>query len=128
MKFLFLTLLLISSNVKASDWINLYIVPQTGATLKIDKESILRKNQSITYWQKLEYPNVQKLGNIYYSYTTSNQTMNCSTREIVMSSFYSFNGSQLTDVATPSNFPQLNRSESIMPDSIGEKIFNYLCK
>lgn len=128
-KLTFLLFLVFATNLYASNWEKIYFIPQTDATLFIDKDSIVRSSSIVNVWQKIEYNKIWTFeGKFTYNASNTNLSVNCSTREVATKTFmllYKGNPSYVSDIST---YPSLNKFLPIVPDSVDEQIFNYVCK
>jgi len=128
-KILFLTFLILSTNLYASNWQKIYFIPQTNANLFVDRDSIVRSYSNVNVWQKIEYTQTWTFeGKYTYNSSNTNLSINCSTREVATKAFMLLNQGNPSYVADISTYPSLNKFLPIVPDSVDEQIYNFVCK
>ena len=112
-----------SSVLAQSNWI--YVGDSTNDhKIFIDRNSIQRSGDSVTYWEKVNYPVRDTLGNLS---TKTQWTINCRTREEILRYIIAYDDLDNNGKVTTSGDPK-ESWRPISPDSVGEQSYLFVCK
>jgi hypothetical protein len=108
----------------ARQWVSVSYNPN----ILIDVDSIKGSGYTRTFWSKTEYYEDRSLGFNRYRSTTSLSYVNCrnETLGFIRTVFYDRDG-QVVDELDLSNTPPELLAKGVVPDSVGEQIFRYVC-
>ena len=114
---------LFCSSVHAqSNWV--FITKTQNKTNFVDKNSIQRSGDSVTFWDRANFSIRDKSGDLS---SKMQLTINCRTREIIIRYGIFYDDLDNNGNSTSSGFPK-SSWEPIAPDTIGERLYRFVCK
>jgi hypothetical protein len=121
-----LTLLVLSSGPACAEWVKVSDSDEIGKTVYVDPTKIRRNSNLAKMWQFYDYKTVQTVGGVRFLSAKEQWEFDCAEDRSRVLALKEYSGNMGSGTVVYTN-SQVGKWLPVMPDSIGQTVWNVAC-